>query len=82
MGLAVCIVLVAASAARGAGPVVGWGAGTPTPTISAAIAVGGFHTLAIALPKPEHVTSLLAGCLLLGVLAKQRAARARGLTSN
>ena len=45
-----------------------------------AIAAGEYHTL--ALPEPEQVTMLLAGCLLLGVLAKQRVARTRGLTSN
>lgn len=42
MGLAVCVGLLAGGAARGAGPMVGWGAGAPTPMISAsAIAVGG-----------------------------------------
>jgi hypothetical protein len=40
--------LLAASAAEGAGPVVGWGAGAPPPAISAsAIAVGGNYRCAI-----------------------------------
>ena len=48
MALAVCIGLLAGSAARGAGPVVGWGSGAPPPMISAsAIAVGGSHNCAI-----------------------------------
>jgi len=168
MALAVCVGLLAGSAAQGAGPVVGWGAGAapisaasalelgdrhqcaiqagtaavvcwgdnsngqatppasvngiagtasaiaaglvhscaiqagtdtvvcwgndsngqarPPPSVdgtaggATAIAAGEYHTL--ALPEPEQVTMLLAGCLLLGVLAKQRVARTRGLTSN
>ena len=40
MALAVCIGLLAASAARGAGPVVGWGAGATPKITASAIAVG------------------------------------------
>jgi len=33
-------------------------------------------------PEPEQVASLLSGCLLLGVLAKGRAARTREAARN
>jgi len=48
VALNLSLAVLAASTARGAGPVVGWGLGAPPPTITAtAIAAGGFHDCAI-----------------------------------
>jgi hypothetical protein len=46
--MALALAVPAVNAARGAGPVVGWGAGAPPPMIGAsAIAVGSFHSCAV-----------------------------------
>ena len=69
----------------GSGAVVRWGShdwlqATPPASVNgtagaaSAIAAGGNYTLAIALPEPEQVTSLLAGCTLLIALPNLRRA--------
>jgi hypothetical protein len=61
VALSLCLAVLAASAARGAGPVVGWGdnvfgQATPPPSVdgtagtASAIATGWYHSLAIAAP--------------------------------
>jgi alpha-tubulin suppressor-like RCC1 family protein len=63
----------------GSGQVICWGDnryGRAAPSldgvVAGAIAAGGTHTLAIALPEPDQVASLFAGCALLGVLSRRR----------
>ena len=66
----------------GTGQVICWGDsrfGKTAPAgldglVAGAIAAGTTHTLAIALPEPEQVVALLAGCALLAVLARRRRA--------
>jgi hypothetical protein len=38
---------------------------------ASAIAAGGFHTLAIALPEPASAAGLIAGCLMLVALRRR-----------